>query len=68
MAGLRNALRVISLGFSRNNLPQFVGPIIRMFVFFCLLFKETFLIAQGQKKRFVSLFPGISFAHLGHSL
>ena len=62
-------MRVISIGFSRNDLPQFVGPIIiKIVVFFCLLFKKTFLIAQGKKKRFVSLFPGISFAHLGHSL
>ena len=56
-----------SIGFRRNDLPQFVVPAIRMFVFFCLPFKKTFLSAQAKKKTFVLLFCSISFAHFSHS-
>ena len=56
VAGLTNTLNMSSIGFSRDDFPQFVGRTIRIFVSFCVLFKKTFLKAQENEKTLLFCF------------
>ena len=56
VTGLTNTLNMSSIGFSRNDFPQFVGQTIRIFVSFCVLFKKTFLRAQENEKTLLFCF------------
>ena len=67
VARFTNAFNMGSIGFNRNDFPQFVGSAIRMFLFFCLRFKKRFLSVRAKKKTFVLLFCSTSFAHFSHS-
>ena len=66
-AGLTKALEISFRGFSKNDFPQFVGPISITFCFFLLPFSSVVWIAQANSLLEMSLKFKILFADLSHS-
>ena len=66
VAGLQNVSYIVVKGLSKNVLPQFTCPVIRMFLFFPLPLNNNYFTAALQNNGDMPLFSRISIAESSH--
>ena len=68
VAGLSNVLNTFVIGFSINDFPQLVGPVIKIFLNFPLPFSRSVLIELQKLLMQILFFSRVWIAVLYHIL